>query len=159
MTATAQHEGEYTEAYTNSIAGGGGNKAPNQKKTAHQKKTATRRSSKRKVRIDQGQSEHSNSPVKKIKRTNPLMKIKYRLSKPLRRVLEDTDFKDQRSLSRPEVVKGLWQHIKSNDLQISVNGKRDHIQVSGPLKRIFTNHKSIQMFAMNKELSKHLERV
>lgn len=155
--------GEYTEAYTTAITGGGrGMERRNQKK-----KLASRRSTKRKVRIDQNNTEalveggaaSPSVPIKKSKKENPLMKIKYRLSKSLRRVLEDTDFKDQKALSRPDVVKGLWQHIKRNDLQIAVNGKRDHIRVSGPLKRLFDDKEHIQMFAMNKELSKHLERV
>ena len=159
--ATDSHAdiGEYTEAYTTAIAGGGDDNHKNKKKTA------SRRSVKRKVRIEdkaqtlvKGGAVTSDAPAKK-KRENPLMKTKYRLSRHLRRVLDDTDFKGQKTLSRPEVVKGLWQHIKRHELQTEVNGKRDHIKVSGSLKGLFADKEHIQMFAMNKELSKHLEKV
>lgn len=56
-------------------------------------------------------------------------------------------------LSRPQVVKQLWDYIKSNDLQNPRN-KRE-IVCDGPLKAVFGVEK-IDMFKMNKVLGEYV---
>jgi chromatin remodeling complex protein RSC6 len=59
----------------------------------------------------------------------------------------------QRQLSRPQVVKKLWEHIKSNDLQDPTD--RRQIRCDDALQAIFGQSK-INMFSMNKLLGNHL---
>ncbi|KAL7749843.1 hypothetical protein RI367_004719 [Sorochytrium milnesiophthora] len=61
---------------------------------------------------------------------------------------------NQSELSRPEVVKSLWQYIRDNNLQ-DQKDKR-WIITDDRLKQVFSGQKRIHMFTMNKELSAHL---
>ena len=56
-------------------------------------------------------------------------------------------------LSRPQVVKKLWEYVKENDLQDPDN-KRD-ILCDAKLKAVF-GKKRVNMFEMQKLLSAHL---
>ncbi|CAO3600475.1 unnamed protein product [Absidia cylindrospora] len=56
-------------------------------------------------------------------------------------------------LSRPEIVKRLWVHIKGNDLQDPKD--RRFILCDDKLKAIF-NVDRVNSFGMNRDLSKHL---
>jgi len=56
-------------------------------------------------------------------------------------------------VSRPEVVKKVWEHIKAHNLQDPKN-KRD-ILADAALKKVFGKDK-VSMFEMNKILSGHL---
>lgn len=69
------------------------------------------------------------------------------LSEPLSEVLQVD------KLSRPQVVKQLWEYIKGNDLQNPDN--RREILCDSKLKAVFGVDK-INMFQMNKVLGKHL---
>ncbi|KAA1470561.1 SWIB-domain-containing protein [Dentipellis sp. KUC8613] len=71
----------------------------------------------------------------------------YLLSEPLAAMLQ------AERMSRPQVVKGLWDHIKGNSLQNPEN-KRE-IMCDGALRAIFKTDK-IGMFQMNKVLGQHL---
>jgi chromatin remodeling complex protein RSC6 len=57
-------------------------------------------------------------------------------------------------LGRPEVVKKLWEYIKSNDLQ-DPKDKR-FIICDSKLKKIFHGGSRVSSFGMNKYLSDHL---
>jgi len=57
------------------------------------------------------------------------------------------------TLSRPQVVKAIWEHIKANDLQ-DPRDKRD-ILCDDKMKAVFRSEK-INMFKMNKEIGSHL---
>jgi chromatin remodeling complex protein RSC6 len=57
-------------------------------------------------------------------------------------------------LPRTEVTKKLWQYIKKNKLQDSVN--RRNINADETLKKIFAGKKQVSMFEMNKLVGKHL---
>jgi len=59
-------------------------------------------------------------------------------------------------LSRPQVVKKIWEYIKGNDLQNPRNKKE--ILCDPTLKAVF-NVEKIDMFTMNKVLSQHLYEV
>lgn len=60
---------------------------------------------------------------------------------------------DSSKLSRPQVVKKLWAHIKSNDLQ-DPNDKRQ-ILCDDAMQAVFKLSK-VDMFQMNKLIGSHL---
>ncbi|XP_006461234.1 hypothetical protein AGABI2DRAFT_221859 [Agaricus bisporus var. bisporus H97] len=74
-------------------------------------------------------------------------KKEYILSEPLSALLQ------VEKMSRPQVVKGIWDHIKGNALQNPSN-KREII-CDGSMKAVF-NVEKIDMFQMNKVLGQHL---
>jgi upstream activation factor subunit UAF30 len=57
-------------------------------------------------------------------------------------------------LPRPEVVKKLWDYIKSEGLQDREN--RRMINADDKLRPIFDGKKQVNMFEMTKLVSKHL---
>lgn len=58
-----------------------------------------------------------------------------------------------KQLSRPQVVKKLWEHIKANDLQ-DPNDKRQ-IRCDEKMHAVFKQAR-VDMFKMNKEIGHHL---
>ncbi|KAL7919227.1 SWIB/MDM2 domain-containing protein [Trichoderma austrokoningii] len=73
----------------------------------------------------------------------------YNLSKPL------ADVVGTNQLSRPQVVKALWDYIKAHSLQ-DPEDKR-YIICDAAMKSVFGEDR-IHMFTMNKLLSEHLHR-
>jgi len=71
----------------------------------------------------------------------------YSLSEPL------ADLMKTPKLSRPQVVKKLWEHIKGNELQNPLD--RKEIICDDAMKAVF-NVDKINMFQMNKVLGTHL---
>ncbi|KAF8520834.1 hypothetical protein JB92DRAFT_2893806 [Gautieria morchelliformis] len=71
----------------------------------------------------------------------------YSLSEPLAVVIGAPQ------LSRPQVVKKLWEYIKSHDLQNPKNGRE--ILCDDAMRAVFNSDK-IDMFTMNKILGQHL---
>ena len=57
-------------------------------------------------------------------------------------------------LPRTEVVKKLWEYIKKNKLQDSVNKR--NINADGNLKDVFGGKGTVSMFEMTKLVNKHL---
>ncbi len=57
-------------------------------------------------------------------------------------------------LPRTEVTKKLWQYIKKNKLQDSVNKR--NINADENLKVVFGGKKTVTMFEMTKLVNKHL---
>ena len=57
-------------------------------------------------------------------------------------------------LPRTEVVKKLWEYIKKNKLQDSVNKR--NINADGNLKDVFGGKGTVTMFEMTKLVNKHL---
>ncbi|PIL33400.1 hypothetical protein GSI_04021 [Ganoderma sinense ZZ0214-1] len=74
-------------------------------------------------------------------------KKEYMLSEPLASLL------GVEKLSRPQIVKQLWEHIKSNNLQNPENKKE--IICDDQFRAVFKVDR-IDMFKMNKELGQHL---
>jgi chromatin remodeling complex protein RSC6 len=58
-------------------------------------------------------------------------------------------------LARGEVVKKIWEYIKTNNLQNPAN-KRE-ILADAKLKPVFDGKDKVSMFEMNKHLAKHLK--
>ena len=57
-------------------------------------------------------------------------------------------------LPRSEVVKKLWEYIKKNKLQDSLNKR--NINADDKLKAVFSGAGVVSMFEMNKHVAKHL---
>lgn len=57
-------------------------------------------------------------------------------------------------MSRPEVVKKLWEYIKSHKLQDEKNKR--NINADAALKVVFGGKGMVDMFEMNSLVSKHL---
>jgi len=56
-------------------------------------------------------------------------------------------------LSRPEVTKRLWKHIKGNDLQDPADKR--YILCDGPMREVFRQDK-VHMFTMTKLVSQQM---
>ncbi|KAI0041350.1 SWIB-domain-containing protein [Auriscalpium vulgare] len=105
-----------------------------------------RRKAKSSEMVDSG-DEGSDVPKKKRAGGGGGFSKPYALSEPLAGLL-GVD-----ALSRPQVVKGLWDYIKLHEMQNPSN-KRE-ILCDDKFKAVFGTEK-IDMFKMNKELSRHL---
>ncbi|MFZ2196446.1 MAG: SWIB/MDM2 domain-containing protein [Thermodesulfovibrionales bacterium] len=87
--------------------------------------------------------------VKKVKRApNPAFMKPMQISDALAKIV------GSKPLPRTEVTKKLWEYIKKNKLQDSVN-KRD-INADENLKAIFGGKSKVSMFEMTKLVNKHL---
>jgi len=87
--------------------------------------------------------------VKKVKRApNPAFMKPMQISDALAKIV------GSKPLPRTEVTKKLWEYIKNNKLQDSVN-KRD-INADENLKAIFGGKSKVSMFEMTKLVNKHL---
>jgi chromatin remodeling complex protein RSC6 len=82
------------------------------------------------------------------KKVNPALMKPLQPSKELGAVVGDDP------LPRPQVVKKVWDYIKSNDLQNPAN-KRE-INADEKLKKVFGKDR-VTMFEMNKHLAAHLK--
>jgi chromatin remodeling complex protein RSC6 len=56
-------------------------------------------------------------------------------------------------MSRPQVVKKLWEYIKANELQDPADKRQ--IRCDEKLQAVFRQNK-VNMFSMNKSLGNHL---
>jgi len=114
---------------------------------ARRKKSPKKKSaSKVKADDDSDVELDSDGQKKAVVRTGGFHK-EYHLSEPLVDLVEET------KLSRPQVVKKIWAHIKANDLQ-DPSDKRQ-IRCDEKMQLVFKQDK-VHMFTMNKLLGKHL---
>jgi upstream activation factor subunit UAF30 len=81
-------------------------------------------------------------------------KVNPALMKPLQPSKELGAVVGNDPLPRPQVVKKVWDYIKSNNLQDPAN-KRE-IKADDKLKKVFGKDK-VTMFEMNKHLASHLK--
>jgi chromatin remodeling complex protein RSC6 len=81
-------------------------------------------------------------------------KVNPALMKPLQPSKELGAVVGSEPLPRPQVVKKVWDYIKSNNLQNPAN-KRE-INADDKLKKVFGKDK-VTMFEMNKHLAAHLK--
>ncbi|TFK74017.1 SWIB-domain-containing protein [Pluteus cervinus] len=107
--------------------------------------TPKKRSRKSAATVDSGGEEDVGEKPKKKARGG--LAKEYLLSEPL------SALTGQEKLSRPQVVKALWDHIKGNGLQNP--DKRQEIICDASFKAVFGVEK-IDMFKMNKVLGQHL---
>lgn len=95
-----------------------------------------------------GDDDGDTKRKKKRKPKQPGLQPPYRLSKELSDLL-GTDI-----LPRPQVVKGIWAHIKKHDLQ-NPNDKRE-ILCDKKLKKVMGGEDKVTMFSMNRYITDHL---
>jgi len=81
-------------------------------------------------------------------------KVNPALMKPLTPSKELAAIVGSEPLPRPQVVKKVWDYIKSNNLQNAAN-KRE-IKADDKLRKVFGKDK-VTMFEMNKHLASHLK--
>lgn len=132
----------------NSLARGRSTRGGLDKKTKPKKAAARKKKSSNKISTnDDSEVEGSDGEPKKKRKAGGGFQKPFNLSPAL------ADIVGESQLARPAVVKGLWAHIKSNDLQ-DPNDKRS-IVCDAKLYAVFKQAK-VNMFSMNKELGKHL---
>src|SRR5512135_2843767 len=86
--------------------------------------------------------------VKAKRKPNPSFMKPMKISDALAKVV------GSKPLPRTEVTKKLWQYIKKNKLQDSVNKR--NINADENLKAVFGGKKTVSMFEMTKLVNKHL---
>jgi upstream activation factor subunit UAF30 len=87
--------------------------------------------------------------VAKVKRApNPAFMKPMKISDALAKVVGN------KPLPRTEITKKLWQYIKKNKLQDTVNKR--NINADENLKAVFGGKKTVTMFEMTKLVNKHL---
>ncbi|KAJ4113223.1 hypothetical protein NW768_011499 [Fusarium equiseti] len=133
------------QAQENSLARGrktrGGDK-PVKKKAAPRKKSA------KKVKADDDSDlDPADGETGKKRKAGGGFQKPFNLSETLSELVGETQ------LSRPQVVKKLWEHIKANDLQ-DPKDKRQII-CDDKMQAVFKQAK-VDMFKMNKDIGSHL---
>ncbi len=88
------------------------------------------------------------STGKSNKKVNPALMKPYNVSEELAVIV------GKGPMPRSEVVKKLWQYIKSKDLQDKTN--RRQINADANLQVVFGGKKEVDMFKMTKLVSAHL---
>ncbi|KAJ4244383.1 hypothetical protein ACHAPJ_011238 [Fusarium lateritium] len=134
------------QAQENSLARGrktrGGGDKPTKKKAAPRKKSA------KKVKADDDSDlETADGEVGKKRKAGGGFQKPFNLSETLSELVGETQ------LSRPQVVKKLWEHIKANELQ-DPKDKRQII-CDEKMQAVFKQAK-VDMFRMNKDIGSHL---
>ncbi len=86
--------------------------------------------------------------VKAKRKPNPSFMKPMNISDALAKVV------GSKPLPRTEVTKKLWQYIKKNKLQDSVNKR--NINADENLKAVFGGKRTVTMFEMTKLVNKHL---
>ncbi|KAG5930605.1 hypothetical protein E4U53_002198 [Claviceps sorghi] len=115
---------------------------------AIKKRKAPRKKSAKKVRTDD-ESEVDGSADAGVKKR----KAGGGFQKPFNLSATLSDLCGETQLSRPQVVKRLWEHIKANDLQ-DPSDKRQ-IRCDAKMLAVFKQAR-VDMFKMNKEIGNHL---
>ena len=113
------------------------------KKKTSKKKTSKKKATKKKVA--------KKKPAKKKKRkANPAFMRSFKTTPQLKAVIGAS------SISRPHATKKVWEFIRKHKLQDTKN--RRQINVGGTLLgKLFPGKKSVTMFDLPKQLSKHLK--
>ena len=113
------------------------------KKKVSKKKATKKKASKKKV--------VKKKPAKKKKRkANPAFMRSFKTTPELKAVIGSS------SISRPHATKKVWEFIRKHKLQDTKN--RRQINVGGTLLgKLFPGKKSVTMFDLPKQLSKHLK--
>ncbi len=86
--------------------------------------------------------------AKTKRKPNPAFMKAMKISDALAKVV------GSKPLPRTEVTKKLWQYIKKNKLQDTVNKR--NINADENLKAVFGGKKTVSMFEMTKLVNKHL---
>lgn len=113
------------------------------------KKAAKKKVAKKVVKKKVAKKPAAKKKVAKAKRKpNPQFMKPMKISDALAQVV------GSKPLPRTEVTKKLWQYIKKNKLQDSVN--RRNINADENLRAVFGGKRTVSMFEMTKLVNKHL---
>ncbi len=113
------------------------------------KKAATKKAVAKKPAVKKTVAKKPAAKKAKVKRApNPAFMKAMNISPALSKVV------GSKPLPRTEVVKKLWEYIKKNKLQDSVNKR--NINADGNLKDVFGGKGTVTMFEMTKLVNKHL---
>ena len=130
--------GDFTEAYT---------------------KTMLNSNSKARSRKSKKSQAQQQSPAKKKQRPNVLKSNKKQMSESLKAVLHDTQFKNHERIDHFSAVKGIWEHIRNNNLQQTKNGKKTvNVKMDRVLKELCGNPENDDDVIHQLEIAKHISR-
>ena len=119
-------------------------KTAKKKKVVRKKKASRKKVSKKKV------SRKKKTTKKKKRKANPAFMRSFKTSPELKAVIGSS------SVSRPHATKKIWEYIRKHKLQDNRN--RRQINVGGTaLGKLFPGKRSVSMFELPKQLSKHLK--
>jgi len=90
----------------------------------------------------------ASKKVKAKRKPNPSFMKPMNISDTLAKIV------GSKPIPRTEVTKKLWQYIKKNKLQDTVNKR--NINADENLKAVFGGKKTVSMFEMTKLVNKHL---
>ena len=132
------------------------------KKTAKRttKKKAAKRPAKRAAKRKPAKKKATRKPAKRTAKKRQAKKKSKRKLNPgfMKPVTPDAKLAvivGSKPLPRTELTKKLWAYIKKKRLQDKKN--RRNINADAPLKAVFNGKATVDMFAMTKFVSKHLE--
>lgn len=111
------------------------------------KKKAVKKVAKKKV-VKKKIAKKKVAKAKSKRKPNPAFMKAMKISDALAKIV------GSKPLPRTEVTKKLWQYIKKNRLQDTVN--RRNINADANLLSVFGGRRTVSMFDMTKLVSKHL---
>ena len=120
------------------------------KKKVSKKKASKKKVSKKKATKKKTVRKAKKTAKKKKRRANPAFMRSFNTTPELKAVIGVS------SISRPHATKKIWEYIRKHKLQDNKN--RRQINVGGTaLGKLFPGKKSVTMFDLPKQLSKHLK--
>ena len=132
--------------------------ATKRKKKVVRKKKASKKKVVRKKKVTKKKKTVKKKTVRKAKKAtkkkkrkaNPAFMRSFKTTPALKAVIGSS------SISRPHATKKIWEYIRKHKLQDKKN--RRQINVGGTaLGKLFPGRKSVTMFDLPKQLSKHLK--
>jgi len=111
-------------------------------------KKAAKKKTVKKVAKKVAKKPAAKKKVKAKRKPNPAFMKPMKISDTLAKIV------GSKPLPRTEVTKKLWQYIKKNKLQDTVNKR--NINADENLKAVFGGKRTVSMFEMTKLVSKHL---
>ncbi len=115
---------------------------------AAKKKVAKKKVAKKKVAKKVVKKVAKKKVVKSKRKPNPAFMKPMKISDALAAIVGN------KPLPRTEVTKKLWQYIKKNKLQDTVNKR--NINADENLRAVFGGKRTVTMFEMTKLVNKHL---
>ena len=136
--------------------------AKKKKKVVKKKKVAKRKPAKKKKVVKKKKKPAKKKKVakkkvvkkKKVAKKKKKRKVNPAFLRPLKASKALAEIVGQSSITRQEVTKRIWNHIKKNGLQDSKN--RRNINIDAKLAPLFGSKKQVSMFELPKAVNKHL---
>ncbi|MCZ0933227.1 MAG: SWIB/MDM2 domain-containing protein [Oligoflexia bacterium] len=120
------------------------------KKVSRKKKAGKKKVSRKKTAKKKTVRKAKKTAKKKKRKANPAFMRSFKTTSELKAVIGVS------SISRPHATKKIWEYIRKHKLQDNKN--RRQINVGGTaLGKLFPGKRSVTMFDLPKQLSKHLK--